>query len=99
MRSSGRTNQAATTITPQHWTWQGANLDSARRLDFPADRPSVWLATLTDNSTTLAHLTSLLSAEERVRLARFKLRADQQRFLTGRGLLRIFVGAYMNLPA
>jgi 4'-phosphopantetheinyl transferase len=40
-----------------------------------------------------------LSAEERARLARLHLREDQQRFLAGRGLLRLLIGAGLNLPA
>jgi 4'-phosphopantetheinyl transferase len=87
------------TLMPENWTWNRPRLDSVRHLDFAADHPSVWQVTLTDDSNTLAHLTSLLSAEERCRLARFRLLADQRRFLIGRALLRIFVGNYLNLPA
>jgi 4'-phosphopantetheinyl transferase len=59
----------------------------------------VWQARLTDDPATQAYLVSLLSAEERARLARFHLREDQQRFLVGRGLLRLLVGAHLNTPA
>jgi 4'-phosphopantetheinyl transferase len=59
----------------------------------------VWQARLTDDPATQAYLVSLLSAEERARLARFHLREDQQRFLVGRGLLRLLVGAHLNMPA
>jgi 4'-phosphopantetheinyl transferase len=40
-----------------------------------------------------------LSVPERERLARFRVQADQLRFLLGRGLLRTFVGAYQGVPA
>jgi len=65
----------------------------------PAEGPMVWQARLTDDPATQAYLISLLSAEERARLARFHLREDQQRFLVGRGLLRLLVGAHLNTPA
>ena len=87
------------TITPENWTWDSAKLDPARHPILAENRPSVWQATLTDEANTLAQLTSLLSEEERCRLARLRLHADQRRFLIGRALLRIFVGNYMNLPA
>jgi 4'-phosphopantetheinyl transferase len=59
----------------------------------------VWQARLTDDPATQAYLVALLSAEERARLARFHLREDQQRYLVGRGLLRLLVGAHLNTPA
>lgn len=57
----------------------------------------VWLAELTDGAPTQSRLTSLLSPEERTRLERLRQREDQQRFLFGRGLLRIFAGAHLGL--
>ena len=87
------------TITPENWTWNSAKLDSARHPILAENRPSVWQATLTDDANTLAQLTSLLSEEERCRLAKLQLHADQRRFLIGRALLRSFVGNHMNLPA
>jgi len=87
------------TLTPEHWIWNRAKLDSEPQLDFAADCPTVWLARLTDDSRILAHLLSLLSEDERLRLERFQVREDQHRFLIGRGLLRRFVGRYLNVPA
>jgi 4'-phosphopantetheinyl transferase len=85
-------------LTPQPWIWDGANPDAAWLAECPADVPVVWQARLTDDPDTQAYLISLLSAAERARLARFHLREDQQRFLAGRGLLRLLVGAHLNTP-
>jgi 4'-phosphopantetheinyl transferase len=86
-------------LTPQPWIWDGPNPRAAWLPDYPADVPVVWQAQLAENPDTQAHLVSLLSAAECTRLARFQLREDQQRFVTGRGLLRRLVGAHLNLPA
>ena len=59
----------------------------------------VWEARLTDDPATQEYLASLLSAEEHARLACFHLLGDRQRFLVGRGLLRLLVGAFLDTPA
>ncbi len=46
-----------------------------------------------------AELTPLLSTEELDRLRRFLQPLDQLRFLVGRGLLRLLLGAELDLPA
>lgn len=86
-------------LTPQLWSWDGTQPAAAWLAQGPADVPVVWQASLADDSATQVHLISLLSADERVRLARLQIQDDQQRFLTGRGLLRLLVGAHLNLPA
>jgi 4'-phosphopantetheinyl transferase len=86
-------------LAPRHWTWDGPDSDALRLARCPADGPTVWQAWLTDDSTTQAYLASLLSSEERARMARFHLQEDQQRFLLGRGLLRLLVGAQLDMPA
>jgi len=86
-------------LTPQPWTWDGTNPDAAWLVKCPADVPVVWQARLTDDPAIQSHLLSLLSVEERVRLARFHLWEDQQRFLVGRGLLRLLVGTHLDTPA
>ena len=83
-------------LTPQNWTWNGTPPEAAWLMNCPANIPVVWQAWLPDDSATYLHLTSILSAEERARLTRFHLREDQQRFLVGRGLLRLLVGAHLN---
>ena len=85
-------------LTPQLWTWDGARPGAGWLAKFPSDVPVLWQARLTDDPAIQSYLTSLLPAEERARLVRLRLRDDQHRFLTGRGLLRIFIGAQLNLP-
>ncbi len=46
----------------------------------------------------LQHLETLLEASERRRHAAFRLTADRERFLLGRGGLRLVLGAWLNLP-
>lgn len=55
----------------------------------------VWCASL-DQSTT--QYVSLLSADEQAKAQRFHFEQDQRRFIVGRGLLRIILGCYLNLP-
>lgn len=86
-------------LTPQSWSWNETALHAAWLTNCRADIPAVWQARLTDNPVIQSHLASRLSAEERIRLARFRLPEDQQRFLVGRGLLRLFVGTHLDLPA
>jgi len=86
-------------IVPEAWSWDQNSRDFPRRLRFADNHPSVWLATLTEDPGTLARLNALLSAAERERLARFRVRADQLRFLLGRGLLRTFLGAHLGVAA
>jgi 4'-phosphopantetheinyl transferase len=85
-------------LTPQLWTWDGAHPSAEWPSEHPSDVPVVWQAHLTDDAAIQSHLVSLLSVEERDRLQRLRLREDQQRFLAGRGLVRILVGAQLNLP-
>jgi 4'-phosphopantetheinyl transferase len=63
----------------------------------PANTPVVWLARLTDDPAILSFLRSLLSPEERARLKRFGRCEDHQRFVIGRGLLRLLLGAHLHL--
>lgn len=85
-------------LTPQLWKWDGTNPAAAWLAQCPPDVPVVWQSRLADDPATQSGLISLLSAEERARLARLHLREDQQRFLAGRGLLRLLIGAGLNLP-
>ena len=86
-------------LTPQLWSWDGTQSAAGWLARCPTEVPVVWQARLPDDPATQEHLLSLLSAEERVRLARLQMREDQQRFLTGRGLLRLLVGAHFNVAA
>lgn len=85
-------------LTPQLWRWGGASPKVSWLAEHASDVPVVWQARLTDDVAIQSHLVSLLSVEERTRLQRLRLREDQQRFMAARGLLRILIGAQLNLP-
>jgi 4'-phosphopantetheinyl transferase len=85
-------------LTPRRWSWNGTPPEAARLAGGAEDVPMVWLARTTEDPAVWTDLVSVLSAEERVKLERFKLGEDQLRFLTGRGLLRILIGARLDLP-
>jgi len=85
-------------ITPRAWTWPHTRLVEGWLNEGPPDLPIVWQAGLTDDAARLSDLISLLSADERARLERLQQHDDRQRFLIGRGLLRIFAGAQLGLP-
>ncbi len=57
----------------------------------------VWQARRTDAPAVLADLALLISTEEHARLERLRVREDQQRFLIGRGLLRLLAGAHLKI--
>ncbi|HEX4350451.1 MAG TPA: 4'-phosphopantetheinyl transferase superfamily protein [Verrucomicrobiae bacterium] len=85
-------------ITPRPWTWTHTRLAEGWLNQCLPDLPVVWQAGLTDDTAMLSDLVSLLSADEHARLGRLKQHDDRQRFLIGRGLLRLFVGAQLGLP-
>jgi 4'-phosphopantetheinyl transferase len=85
-------------LTPQPWIWPHTRLVEGWLNECPPDLPVVWQAALTDDAARLSDIASLLSADEHARLERLQLHADRQRFLIGRGLLRLFAGAQMGLP-
>jgi 4'-phosphopantetheinyl transferase len=87
-----------TTLTPQLWSWAAPPPARFWLAACPTDIPVIWQAQLTDDAATRSYLTSLLSAEERARLERLRMREDQQRFLVGRGVLRILLGAHFKMP-
>src|SRR5208282_6698557 len=88
-----------TKLTPRVWSWDDAHPGSRWLEGCPADAPLVWQSWLTDDPATQASLASLLSATEHARLDRLRIPEDQQRFLVARGLLRILLGAHLNVPA
>lgn len=85
------------TITPRLWNWQRPELESGWLAG--AEVPCVWQASLVEDPQLEAHLVFILTAEERARRERFQRPEDRQRFLTGRGLLRLFLGAHLKIPA
>jgi 4'-phosphopantetheinyl transferase len=49
------------------------------------------------NDVDVGRLEALLNAEERGRAGRFHFRKDRQRFIVGRGLLRLLLGEYLRV--
>jgi 4'-phosphopantetheinyl transferase len=85
-------------LTPKPWSWSAPQPGSRWLQDGPPDVPVVWLAGLAPDAAVQSHLAALLSPEEQARLQRLQLADDRQRFLAARGLLRILVGAHLNVP-
>lgn len=59
----------------------------------------VWQASLDRTEPELSALRQVLSDDERDRAARFRFERDRTRYITGRGLLRLLLGAYTGQPA
>ncbi len=85
-------------LAPKHWSWSGPRPGNRWLQDCPPDVPVVWLAGLAQDPAAQSHLAALLSPEEHARWQRLQLADDRQRFLAARGLLRILVGAHLNVP-
>ncbi len=60
------------------------------------DEVHVWHASLDLPEGAVSDLERSLSLDERERAARFRFAADRQRFVSGRGLLRLLAGAYLG---
>ena len=82
----------------QHWAWDGSIPGRGWADAVAADLPAIWQAHPPENVTTRQHLASLLSSDEQTRLTSFIQPADQTRYLTGRGLLRLLIGAHLGIP-
>jgi 4'-phosphopantetheinyl transferase len=57
----------------------------------------VWQVPVVNEARAHARLLSVLSADECTRYEQFRQPADQNRFLTGRGVLRILLGAHLQI--
>jgi 4'-phosphopantetheinyl transferase len=71
----------------------------------PPDRPAwpegevhVWRATLDWPAGSITALERSLSSDEEQRMYRFRVDDDRRRYLVGRGLLRLLLGRYLELP-
>ena len=56
----------------------------------------VWVVFLPDVRTRLDRLHTVLSPEEKERVARFVFERDRQRFVFARGILRVLLGRYLD---
>jgi 4'-phosphopantetheinyl transferase len=59
-----------------------------------ADDVHVWQATLDRDEPTVRRLEALLDAGERDRASRFHFRLHRERYIVGRGLLRLLLAEY-----
>jgi 4'-phosphopantetheinyl transferase len=58
----------------------------------------VWRVALDQPAIRVERLAVLLSTDESQRAARFYRARDRQRFIVGRGLLRVILGYYLDVP-
>lgn len=59
----------------------------------------IWRASLSDSSDELSYFASLLSPDEKARANRFYFERDRNRYVFGRGTLRILLGGYLQMEA
>ena len=71
----------------------------AQPLFLADDEVQVWSASLRYPAEEMAEFASLLTADEKTRAARFIFERDRQRFVAGRGLLRMLLGSYLGVDA
>lgn len=88
---------------PARWSarW-GADLHQLARaqhaaLGLPADEIHIWRTELDVPTAALIALRGLLCEEERERAARFRFDRDRDRYVAGRGLLRMLLACYLDL--
>lgn len=58
----------------------------------------VWAAPLNGSAEPLSSFAATLSEVERERAQKFHFERDQNRFITGRGILRALLGSYLGMP-
>jgi 4'-phosphopantetheinyl transferase len=80
-----------------------AMMGSVPSLEIPerelaAGEVHVWSLPLDISQSSLASVTEFLSPDERKRAARFRFEVHRNRFVVGRGLLRVILGRYCDLP-
>jgi 4'-phosphopantetheinyl transferase len=62
------------------------------------DEVHVWLASLDRQQSELKFFESILAEEEMDRANRFYFHSDRERFVTGRGMLRVILNSYLGVP-
>lgn len=67
------------------------------RFALASDEVHLWLATLEASSEQLTAYEQLLSCDERERAARFCFPRDRDRYVVGRGLLRVILARYLGI--
>ncbi len=74
--------------------WQSAPV--AAHVALPFDQVHLWCVPLDQSAERVDQLHQFLSDEERERADRFRYRRDRQRFISGRGLLRLLLHRYLG---
>jgi 4'-phosphopantetheinyl transferase len=64
----------------------------------PTPRVDVWFGSLEASEAELARLGRILSEDELERARRFRFSRDRDRYVAGRGLLRVLLGGYTGSP-
>ena len=64
----------------------------------PVATVHVWRASLDDAGESLCVLAQFLSPDEQLRASRFRFQQDRDRFVAGRGILRVILGGYVAAP-
>jgi 4'-phosphopantetheinyl transferase len=78
-------------------TMMTQRLDSLRPQPLLDSDLHIWRAALNASPDELAYYESLLSPDEHARAERFHFLNDRQRYITGRGILRMLAGFYLDL--
>jgi 4'-phosphopantetheinyl transferase len=66
-------------------------------IEITEDEAQVWRASLDQDAKVIANLAALLSQDERQRAVRYHRPVDRDRFIVGRGILRMVLSAYLAL--
>jgi 4'-phosphopantetheinyl transferase len=66
-------------------------------IDLPSGEVHLWAARLDPSDDFLRRCAGVLSDDERVRAERFRAGSLQNRYITGRGILRMLLGRYLRL--
>ena len=66
-------------------------------LTLAGDEVHVWRASLECPPARLAELADLVSEDEQIRANRFRFERDRNRFIAGRGTLRVLLGRYLGI--
>jgi 4'-phosphopantetheinyl transferase len=63
----------------------------------PGEEIHLWLASLQQPGEIFSRLVGVLSPTEQARANRFHFERDRRRFITGRGILRLLLGRYLDI--
>lgn len=73
------------------------HFNSSPAIHLAGDEIHVWSASLAQPADVIENFSALLSADEKARAERFYFPKDRAHFIVGRGLLRQFLGKYLDL--